>query len=187
MVSQDAGSYDLNELCRRGGVTARTVRFYIQQGLLPPPSQMGPGARYGDEHLNRLRLIRRLQRRHLPLAEIRRQFENMDESEVATLAVGNGDSASDYLDRVLRHDAGDAVRDFPRMHAMRVPHSKELEHPPAFPRERAQWERYTLVDDVELHVRRPLSRDMNRRVDRLLEAARKILSDDEDEISGGGK
>src|SRR5690606_31889349 len=33
----DEVKYDLNELCRRGGVTARTVRFYIQQGLLPPP------------------------------------------------------------------------------------------------------------------------------------------------------
>jgi hypothetical protein len=34
-------------------------------------------------------------------------------------------------------------------------------------------------------VRRPLSRDMNRRVERLLEAARKILNDDEDDTNGG--
>ena len=45
----------------------------------------------------------------------------------------------------------------------------------AWPKGRAQWERLILADDIELHVRRPLSREMNRRIDRLLEVARRIL------------
>lgn len=43
--------------------------------------------------------------------------------------------------------------------------------------ERSQWERHVLTPDVELHLRRPLTREMNRRVERLLAAARDILQE----------
>jgi len=39
------------------------------------------------------------------------------------------------------------------------------------------WERIPLAPDVELHVRRPLSRTANRRVERLVTIAREILED----------
>ena len=45
--------------------------------------------------------------------------------------------------------------------------------------ERSQWERYTLADGMELHVRRPLSRVEQRRLDKLMAAARTILTDRE--------
>src|ERR1700712_4883229 len=67
---------DLTELADRAGVSIRTVRYYIQQGLLPKPEARGPGAHYKEEHLDRLLLIKRLQREHLPLAEIRRVLES---------------------------------------------------------------------------------------------------------------
>jgi hypothetical protein len=41
--------------------------------------------------------------------------------------------------------------------------------------DRSQWERIALVPEVELHVRRPLSRARNRQLERLLESARQIL------------
>ena len=41
------------------------------------------------------------------------------------------------------------------------------------------WERYVLAPDVELHVRRPLTRSQNRAVARLLEAARQLLEEDQ--------
>ena len=65
--------WDLNELADAAGVTPRTVRYYVQQGLLPAPAARGPGAHYERDHLDRLRLIKRLQRQHYPLAEIRRR------------------------------------------------------------------------------------------------------------------
>ena len=45
--------------------------------------------------------------------------------------------------------------------------------------ERSQWERFVLAPDVELHVRRPLTRSQNRGVARLLEAARQLLEEDQ--------
>ena len=48
-------------------------------------------------------------------------------------------------------------------------------HPAPTAAERSQWERITLAPDVELHVRRPLTREQNRLVEQLLEAARKLF------------
>jgi hypothetical protein len=50
--------------------------------------------------------------------------------------------------------------------------------PAAKPPTRSQWDRVTLAPDVELHVRRPLSREQNRQVERLIEAARDIFEED---------
>jgi hypothetical protein len=46
------------------------------------------------------------------------------------------------------------------------------------PATRAQYDRITLAPDVELHIRRPLSREQNRQVERLLQAARAIFEED---------
>ena len=45
--------------------------------------------------------------------------------------------------------------------------------------DRSQWDRISLAPDVELHIRRPLSRLQNRRVERLLAVARDILEEDQ--------
>ena len=98
--------HSLTELADLAGVTPRTVRYYLGQGLLPAVGQTGPGAKYDDGHLARLRLIRRLQAEHLPLAEIRRRLEGLADDEVRELA-GAGepepptDSALEYLRGVL--------------------------------------------------------------------------------------
>ena len=79
--------YSLADLARMADVTPRTIRYYVAQGLLPSPDAAGPATRYSDEHLARLRLIRRMQRDHLPLAEIRERLEQMGDAEVVkTLA-----------------------------------------------------------------------------------------------------
>ncbi len=74
----DEQHLDLAELCRLADVTPRTVRFYIAQGLLPGPSGRGPASRYSAAHLQRLRLIKRLQQQYLPLAKIRRALDQFD-------------------------------------------------------------------------------------------------------------
>ena len=104
---------DLSELCALVDVTPRTVHFYVQQGLLPGPDGTGRGAKYGQRHVVRLRLIKRLQREHLPLAEIRRRLDTLtDEEAEALLARTQSESAArasalDYVQSVLRRDSSD--------------------------------------------------------------------------------
>src|SRR5919202_651481 len=99
-------SFDLNELAAAADVTPRTIRYYVQQGLLPSPGTRGPGTRYDQAHLDRLQLIRRLQRQHLPLAEIRRRLEALDDDGVRAAVQSYPEppvasSALDYVREVL--------------------------------------------------------------------------------------
>src|SRR5262245_46440992 len=70
----DEDRYGIEELAAQGGVTRRTVRYYVQQGLLPAPLGVGRGRHYGPEHLARLRAVKALQERGLSLDEARREL-----------------------------------------------------------------------------------------------------------------
>jgi hypothetical protein len=43
---------------------------------------------------------------------------------------------------------------------------------------RSTWDRIPLAPDVELHIRRPLSREQNRQVERLIETARDLFAEE---------
>ncbi len=75
--------YTIQDLTDQTGVPRRTIHFYSQQGILPPPAGAGLSARYQEPHLVRLKLIPYLRQRGLRLDEIRRIFE---ESQPAALA-----------------------------------------------------------------------------------------------------
>ena len=45
----DEPRYSLTELADLGGVTPRTVRYYLGQGLLPAVGPSGPGSKYGAD------------------------------------------------------------------------------------------------------------------------------------------
>lgn len=153
---------DLTELADRAGVSIRTVRYYIQQGLLQEPEARGPGAHYTEEHLDRLLLIKRLQKEHLPLAEIRKAIES---GAVETTAPR---SARDYIRTVLGKPSLDTIAEV----------SPSYGPPEEAPPTRSQWERVTLAPDIELHIRRPLPRVVNKQVERLIDIAREILQED---------
>jgi DNA-binding transcriptional MerR regulator len=183
--------YDLKALCELTGVTPRTVHFYVQQGLIPAAGAPGPGARYWRGHVSRLRLIRLLQKQHLPLVEIARRMKALRDSQVDDLIAettqrktGRG-SALDYIRGVLREPAASGSADSGR--AAALTRALALGHAaPASPGtapgspapSRSQWDRFTFADGIELHVQRPLSRLQQRRLDRLVAAAREIFEEE---------
>ena len=181
---------DLRSLATQAGVTPRTVHYYIQQGLLPPPDGAGRAARYGAGHLARLRLIRRLQREHLPLSEIRRQLDALSDDEiqgsVEAPSVAPRSSARDYVRSLLAGQAPDdafsarspsqAAMPTPRLG--RIVETRMDPWPSRSGADRSQWDRITLAEDVELHIRRPLARERNRQVDKLIGLARELFRED---------
>jgi len=58
-----AREYRIGELAREAGVTVRTVRYYQERRLLPPPRRAGRVGWYSEAHLARLRVIADLLRR----------------------------------------------------------------------------------------------------------------------------
>lgn len=215
--------YSLPDLADVAGVTSRTVRYYIAQGLLPAPEGSGRAARYGEAHLARLRLIARLQRQHLPLAEIRVRLGGIDdETVIAELDRPEprrvAESALDYIHSIIgpgpsepppaaatamraaeRAPAAMARPAFLRStaHALHRVMPAAPDSDPSEPLEqramseasatfapltrqpdRSQWDRISLAPDIELHIRRPLGRLQNKRVERLIAIARQLLEED---------
>src|SRR5512135_3084938 len=78
-------TYDIQELVTQSGVPRRTVYFYVQQGILPPPEGAGLAAHYGEDHLLRLQLIPLLRQQGLRLDEIRARFTKMNVEEMRGL------------------------------------------------------------------------------------------------------
>ena len=64
--------YAIGELATLGGVSRRTVRYYVQEGLIPPPLGLGRGHHYTPEHLDQLLRVKALQENGRTLVEIRR-------------------------------------------------------------------------------------------------------------------
>ena len=147
--------------------------------------------------------LRRLQREHLPLAEIRQRLAGLDDAAIASLAdqpaelTDPQDSALDYIRRVLgpppaslmrwpgigeRPAASYALAAEPTqpqpIAPARAPITLGVEPAPGRNFERSQWERIPLAPDIELHVRRPLPRPLSKQVDRLVSIARDLLEED---------
>jgi len=70
-VDGEQGLYNIDELADLGGVSRRTVRYYVQLGLLPAPLGVGRGRHYGRPHLDRLLEVKAWQETGLSLDEIR--------------------------------------------------------------------------------------------------------------------
>ena len=119
-------AYKLEDLAKLAGVSPRTVRYYVQRGLLPAPTFRGKDTAYGDDHLKRLQAIRRLQDRYLPLDAIQVELERRSAEEI------------------LRSPA------LPTAPAVPAPPPPT---PPPVPTPSRSWRRYELRDGVEIHLR----------------------------------
>lgn len=73
-------SLRMKDLCDLTGLPRQAIHFYIQQGLLPAGHKTGRNmAFYGEEHVERLKLIRKLQHeRFLPLKAIKALLDDQD-------------------------------------------------------------------------------------------------------------
>jgi DNA-binding transcriptional MerR regulator len=78
----DKESYLINQLAERAGVTVRTIRYYVNEGLLPPPQTKGRYSAYDEDYLYRIRLIKFYKESYLPLSRIRALLDHMTPEEI---------------------------------------------------------------------------------------------------------
>jgi len=192
----------IEELAESVDVSVRTVRFYITEGLIPGPGSRGKGATYGEEHLAKLALVRRLAERRVPLADIRKQVSRLSLAEVRDLLeeedlreaqlnqAEQSSSPKEYVSALMRPN-----RAGPRPGPTEVPLIRPMserrqasflrngtslrEGSPVRPR-RESWYRWELVPGVELHVSQHASkrfRDLIRRLRRVADESQDALGD----------
>lgn len=198
--------YLIGELAELAAVTPRTIRYYTAEGLLPPPETRGKYARYGPEHLGRLRMIARMKEDYLPLGEIRRRLESWGETMPLPpagprpgLAGLGGESVGPTAGpgatqayptaegpRMALRESQDPFRLTPAAPQVgRVeffPDSAELlgqegEEPGA-----TRWQRLPIAPGVELHVREPMSERRWRKIEGMIAGLRDTLRSEEREL-----
>ncbi len=80
--------FSLQQLSERADVPERSIRFYIQKGLLPRPQGEKRGAFYDEGHLTDLLRIRRWQEAGLSLEAIGDLLQGRRESPLSTSRPG---------------------------------------------------------------------------------------------------
>jgi DNA-binding transcriptional MerR regulator len=93
--------YRVEQLATACEVSVDTVRYYQARGLLPQPEKEGRVAWYREEHADRIRQIRGLQRQGLTLAAIRRVIDGelgpADTGLAAAVAAERGEAVDGEL------------------------------------------------------------------------------------------
>jgi DNA-binding transcriptional MerR regulator len=79
----DNPRYAIGDLADLGGVSRRTVRYYVQERLLSAPFGVGRGNHYGPEHLTQLLRVKALQEAGQTLDEIRHTLNGEKRAEAA--------------------------------------------------------------------------------------------------------
>lgn len=152
--------YTIGDLEQLAGIPRRTIYFYVQQGILPPPSGAGLAARYRPAHLWRLRAIPRLRAAGWRLDRIRAFFNDGPEEDLEAIANG----------RILAEPPSPVLEASPVAEAS-TPAAPEGETAPTVVR------RYHLARGIELLVDEDLPPDTIARVHHLLATARLLLAD----------
>lgn len=92
----------MEQLAAACDVSVDTVRYYQSLGLIPQPAREGRVAWYGDDHAERIRRIRDLQRKGLTLAAVGRvvrgELGDADADLAAAVAEELGERDTELLD-----------------------------------------------------------------------------------------
>lgn len=99
--------YRTGELAEAAGITVRTLRFYRERRLLPPPRREGRIAWYDDRHLARLRTIAALLERGHTLTGIAELAEAFDHGRDVGDLLGLGEPTEETPVRLTPEELAD--------------------------------------------------------------------------------
>ncbi|WP_055698965.1 MULTISPECIES: MerR family transcriptional regulator [Streptomyces] len=97
----------MEELAKQAGITVRTVRFYRERGLIPPPRREGRIAWYDDHHLARLRTIAALLERGHTLSGIAELSDAFDKGRDVGELLGLGEPTEEQPVRLTPEELAD--------------------------------------------------------------------------------
>ena len=100
----DDKTYTLKELAEVSGYSARTIRYYISQGLLESPTQ-GRSAEYNQGHFDRLGRIKELQTEGMSLQQVRDALVGPPPMKIVPFGIWQEFRTSKYSKVSIRVDA----------------------------------------------------------------------------------
>lgn len=102
-----AAEYRMTELAQKAGITVRTLRFYRERKLIPPPRREGRIAWYDNHHLARLRTITALLERGHTLNAIADLTDAFDSGREIGELLGLGEPTEETPVRLTPQELAD--------------------------------------------------------------------------------
>ncbi len=185
----------LEDLVNQSQLPIRTLRYYIQEGLLPGPDTRGKYATYSQETLDRLKIITQLKDLRLPLREIKQILDSMTPDDVRQmvkyqsrmsyspsktcdqhfdLTLRESDSALDYIHNLTQaHETVNSMQlNLPSIQADRhlAPKMSSKDFV-----SQDTWQRIKLKEGIELHLKSPIDKETQEAIDKLIQYSRKLF------------
>lgn len=164
--------YSIAEISEMTGLSRRTIRYYLQRGLIPSPLGAGRGRYYTEDHLAHLRKIIDLQSRGMFLDEIARQInENSGHKPWIPERVLSRKEQRPLNAMDLSGPSPDSSGTYP-----------DLAEPTMLVDKTAvkeTWIKVPLADGVELSIRKDRAMMMDEHLDQIVETIEKILTGSE--------
>ena len=183
-----AEEYMIGELAKIAGVSVRTIRYYISEGLLPSPQSRGRYTVYDDEYIDRIELIKRLKEAFLPIKEIRVMLDTKSKAEINEFLRNfentrpSGNDALDYIADLMENKKVYSPQPS-RLQYQSPPAAMESRQSPVSaaksPRDfgdEENWKRFKIIPGFEIHITERIFNRHERVVLQLIEKAKALLS-----------
>jgi len=180
--------YNISELEEITGLTRRTIHYYTKEKLIPPPDGIRGGAKYNNEHLLRLLLIKEMQKSHLKLSGIREALDAMKikemeilykKAQTSKISSWDKDSIENWIINNSKQESGNSRSSYQSKQPEKITESRNysllnlgknakkqkqikntnyLKDLKRTATSDASWERFNVLDGVEINIRQDIMR-----------------------------
>jgi len=189
MSNKDKEKYTIDDLSELTGHSRRTIRYYIQEGLVDSPAGRGKGGFYFEKHLSQLRLIKNLQEKGMSLSSISKYMEQgkEDKEKLNNKSANYKMSDEAFPGARQRSDMMKMKMDKDSIKEAFYNENKKLNYktlhfldPYALPprSKREVWVKHEIAPGLEINIKRDLEKKQKRKIDDIIRVAREILGSD---------
>ena len=175
-------TYTISELEELTDINRRTIHLYVQEGIISPPDGTGGGAKYYEDHVLRLMLIKHMQKSHLKLSGIREALDAMTTEEMKRLLkkveTGGPEWDAHSIDNwllyskdethLLKNEADPTKAQSNKFHTYSFLKTEGMQHKPPKAKEgsksylrelkrspspESSWKRIEVADGIEISIR----------------------------------
>ena len=180
--------YNISGLEEITGLTRRTIHYYTKEKLIPPPDGIRGGAKYNNEHLLRLLLTKEMQKSHLKLSGIREALDAMKikemeilykKAQTSKISSWDKDSIENWLINNSQQESGNSRANYQSKQPEKITESRNysllnlgknakkqkqgkktnyLKDLKRTATSDASWERFNVLDGVEINIRQDIMR-----------------------------
>ncbi len=193
--------YTIEQLSELTGYSKRTIRYYIEQGLLNAPAGRGKGGFYFNSHLNKLGIIKKLQEKGMSLSAISAYIKQDTEegqylyndylrpqssSSISEESFPGASYRAGMIRKKIYGNLSDPQKEVPENNGMKDANmllNMDFPQKPlrceALPQiQRDVWVKYEIAPGLEINAKREVEQGQKKKIDDIIKIARQILGRD---------